>query len=133
MTEPSLKQQQRVPMRWLLVGATVISSAALLLGSNKLLGLRYSDRDFNLAKVELTVQADAESVPNAACKLQFVKYISSEWEQQWAKNANKFVPNTYMMLSTLARPPIIYVCTNDIATFCNFKMTNRKCQHTFSL
>jgi hypothetical protein len=23
------------------------------------------------------------------CKLQFVKYISSEWEKQWAKNADK--------------------------------------------
>jgi hypothetical protein len=68
-------------MRWFLVGAaTVISSVALLLGSNMLLD-----------HSETFKEALAQTLDDAVCKLEFVKYISSEWEQQWAKNANRFV------------------------------------------
>jgi hypothetical protein len=86
-TEPS-KQQHRG--RWLVIGgAATLSSVALLFCSNKFL-LR--DTDLNLSRVQLAVHTDDAAEPaNAVCKLEFVEYISSEWETQWAKNADKFV------------------------------------------
>jgi hypothetical protein len=76
-------------MRWLLVAAVI--SAALLLGSNKLLGLRHSSTDFDHSTLQAEVHSDDAADPaEAACKLEFVRYISSAWEQQWAKNANKW-------------------------------------------
>jgi hypothetical protein len=61
--------------QWLLIGAggTALVLVALLLAS-----------DFNLAQVTLaTARAPA-------CELEFVEYISSTWEQQWAQHADEW-------------------------------------------